>query len=101
MIDGDELVALGDQLAASLPLAPGQRELLARVLGSPPRLTLRWVQDSIGILRTGAAALELQERLLALTARLDVMAWAWGEIPEGWAPRQEQALLRRWASEAE
>lgn len=101
IVEGPELAGLGDHLAASLPLEPAQRDVLARVLGAPPALALRWVQDSIGLLRAGAASLEDPEQRLALTARLDVMAWAWDELPERWTPGSEQALLRRWAAAVE
>lgn len=94
-LETDELAALADRIASSLPLGGPEKEVLARVLGAPPPLALRWVQDTIGLLRTPPTDAK------AVVARLDVLAWAWGDIPASWDPPSEQQLLRAWTVELE
>lgn len=103
VVDGGELDAaalagLADQMAISLPLAARERDLLARVLGVPARLALRWTQDTIGMLRS---AREHGVDMRVAAARLDALAWAWGDVPSDWSAADEQKVLRRWAAELE
>ena len=98
--DPDTLRDLGGALARALPLADSEREALARVLTVPVRLALRWIQDTISLLRAAEALTGTPAGRRLLAERLEMMAWAWAPLPEVWDAAREELVARDWADEA-
>lgn len=98
--DDDALRDFGGTVARALPLDDRDREVLARVLTVPVRLALRWIQDSIALLRAAEALTDTPEGRVLLATRLEMMSWAWAPLPEVWDPAREDRVARGWADEA-
>ena len=96
---GDALKQLAGSVARALPLPITDRDALARVLGVPKSLTLRWIQDTVMILRDPAPLLVSREGVILLATRLDLIAWAWDDVPDSWPTPHEDQITRAWASE--
>ncbi|HEY8338395.1 MAG TPA: hypothetical protein VIK95_00920 [Egibacteraceae bacterium] len=75
------------RLRETLPVDSAASAQLARVLRLPLSLTGPWLEDTL-------AKLEAQDA--GAVERLEVLAWAWGDVPADWPAELESAARRRW-----
>lgn len=91
-----QLRRLGNMVAAALPLELEARRILARFLGIPEQLALRWVQDSVTIFRYSERALDGREAHRIVAARLEAIARCWGDPVTTLASADESRIEAEW-----